>query len=367
MSRAVLLGFATVLGCSHPGAANPPTTGSTSPSATPRSPTASDATASDTTASNTTTPATVATAGTAVAPVTDSVVSSGAVLPDGTAIVACDSAPSNMACIPGGRAIRGTNDGPENARPRAEVWLQTFYLDQFEVTIAEYKACVKRRECPKGGPFYPDFSRPHQPIVGMSWNSARKYCEVHGKQLPTEAQWEAAARGAEGAAFPWGDERATCRRAVIRDKRGRSCGTPMARSSEPYKGRTFVVGSRPAGAYGLFDMAGNAWEYVADWYAPDYATCGAACAGIDPKGPCGGAESCPEFPEKIVKGGSWYWSADLAAGWVRRPQPPNNSPFHHYGFRCAATVAQADGLRGKPAATEAPNANVGSPDAARGL
>ncbi len=294
-------------------------------------------------------------------------VPAGPALPDGTRIVPCDDAPANMACIPGGKAIRGTDDGPENARPSAEIWLQTYYVDRFEVTIAEYKACVKRGECPKGGPFYPDFSRPHQPVVGMSWNSARTYCEVHGKQLPTEAQWEAAARGPDGAAFPWGDERATCRRAIIRDGRGRSCGTPMARSSEPYKGRTFVVASRPAGAYGLFDMAGNAWEYVADWYAPDFASCGASCSGIDPKGPCDGADECPGFTEKIVKGGSWYWSSELAAGWTRRAQPPHNSPFHHYGFRCAATVGQAAALRGKPPDPLAPVEGESNTDANRGL
>lgn len=291
----------------------------------------------------------------------------GPTLPDGAPIVACDTAPANMACIPGGKAIRGTDDGPENARPKLEVWLQTYYMDRFEVTIAEYKACVKRGACKKGGPFYPDFSRPHQPIVGMSWFAAKQYCEVHGKQLPTEAQWEAAARGPEGAAFPWGNDRATCRLAVLRDKRGRSCGTPMARSSEPYKGRTFVVGSRPAGFYGLFDMAGNAWEYVADWYAPDLATCGAACSGIDPKGPCDGAESCPGATDKLVKGGSWYWSAEYAAGWVRRPQPPGNSPFHHFGFRCAATIDQAAALRGTPAAPEAPVEGERNADADRGL
>jgi formylglycine-generating enzyme required for sulfatase activity len=288
-------------------------------------------------------------------------------LPDGTEILPCDVEVSNMSCIPVGHAWRGADDGPDNAKPRTEVWLQTYWMDQFEVTIAEFRACQNRGACPKGGPFYPDFSRPHQPIVGMSWIAARAYCLAHGKQLPTEAQWEAAARGPAGAAFPWGDEPATCRRAVIRDKRGRSCGTPMARSSEPYKGRTFVVGSRPAGAYGLFDMAGNAWEYVADWYAPDLATCGAACAGIDPRGPCDGAEQCPGHPDKLVKGGSWYWSAELAAGWIRRPQPPNNSPFHHYGFRCAATAEQARALAGLPLAPEAPVVGEKNPDRDRGL
>jgi formylglycine-generating enzyme len=288
-------------------------------------------------------------------------------LPDGTAIVACEDAPANMACIAGGDFVRGTDDGPENARPRATIAVQTFYMDMFEVTIAEYKACVKAGECPKGGPFYPDFSRPHQPIVGMTWFGARKFCEVHGKHLPTEAQWEKAARGPEGHAYPWGDETATCRLAVIKDKQGRSCGTPMMRSSEPYKGRTFVVGSRAAGAYGLFDMAGNAWEYVADWYAPSWSACGKDCEGVDPKGPCGGNDDCPGFTEKLVKGGSWYWGPDLAAGWVRRAQPPTNRPFHHYGFRCAASIDEAAKLRGKPRDPLAPVPGETNTDAKRGL
>lgn len=300
-------------------------------------------------------------------PATPAVDAGAARLPDGTAIASCEDAPANMSCIPGGAMIRGTDDGPENTRPAATVHLQTFYMDRFEVTIAEYKACVRAGACPKGGPFYPDFSRPHQPIVGMTWRGAKAFCEAHGKQLPTEAQWEKAARGDAGALHPWGDERPSCRRAVIKDKRGRSCGTPMARSSEPYKGRTFVVGSRPAAAYGLYDMVGNAWEYVADWYAPDYASCGDACMGVDPKGPCGGVEPCPGHDQKLVKGGSWYWSGQLGNGAIRRAQPPDNRPFHHYGFRCAASLEQAAALRGKPLAAEAPREGEPNPDRERGL
>ncbi len=311
-----------------------------------------------------TTPPAITTAAPAVA---TPAVAEGPRLPDGTAIAACDGAPANMACIPGGPAIRGRDDGEPNERPQQTVHLQTFYMDRFEVTIAEYKACVRAGDCPKGGPFYPDFSRPHQPVVGVTWRGAKAFCEAQGKALPTEAQWEKAARGEAGEPFPWGDAPATCRLAVIRDKRGRSCGTQMARSSEPYKGRTFVVGARPEGRYGLFDMAGNAWEYVADWYSPDYAQCGEACSGVDPKGPCGGAEPCEGHGEKLVKGGSWYWSAHYAHGAHRRPQPPDNRPFHHFGFRCAASVAQAAAIRDRPLSPEAPRVDERNPDRDRGL
>jgi formylglycine-generating enzyme required for sulfatase activity len=104
-----------------------------------------------------------------------------------------------MACIPGGAFVRGTDDGPENTRPKSTIWLQTFYMDLDEVTNEAYWACKKEKKCLRGGPLYNDFSRPLQPITGISWFAAVKFCELHGKHLPTEAQWEKAARGPDGA------------------------------------------------------------------------------------------------------------------------------------------------------------------------
>lgn len=264
--------------------------------------------------------------------------------PDGTVMLPCDEEPPGMACIPGGPFLRGADDGPKNARPRAEVWLQTYYMDLFEVTYAEYKACQQSGACPRGGPLYNDFSRARQPITGVTWYGARDYCASRGKHLPTEAQWEKAARGPEGALYPWGDEPVTCERAVIKDARGRSCGVKK-RKEHPDKGRTFEVGSRPPGIYGLYDMIGNSWEWVNDWAARDYSACGEACLGVDPQGPCAGAEPCSGHTERVVRGGSWYWDATYATGIHRRTHVPHNDPFHHFGFRCAASPEEARALR----------------------
>ncbi len=283
-------------------------------------------------------------------------------LSDGTVIAGCDATVANMACIPGGAFIVGSDDGPPNARPAHPVELQTFYMDVYEVTYKEYKDCFKSGKCPKGGPFYLDFNRPHQPIAGVTWFGARTYCEVMGKHLPTEAQWEAAARGPDGETYPWGEEPATCRNAVIQDGRGRSCGVKK-RGTEEWKGRPFIVGARDKSRYGLYDMAGNNWEYVADWMSEDFAACGDACLGVDPKGPCDGADDCEGHGEKIVKGGSWYWRADKAVGYYRRPQPPKNRPFHHFGFRCAASTEQAAALDGKPRPDNAPYEGMPNADA----
>jgi len=257
-----------------------------------------------------------------------------------------------MACIPGGAFIRGSDDGPANTRPAAEVWLQTFYMDRYEVTFAEYKACQATKECPRAGPLYNDFSRPRQPMTGVDWYAAVAYCRAQGKHLPSEAQWEKAARGPDGALHPWGNEPADCERAVIKDAKGRSCGVKK-RKEHPDKGRTFEVGSRPAGVYGLFDMSGNSWEWVADWASKDYGACGAACAGLDPLGPCAGEEPCPKHDERVVRGGSWYWDRTYATAIHRRTHVPNNDPFHHFGFRCAASLQEA--------ATLAQTASEGAP------
>ncbi len=264
--------------------------------------------------------------------------------PGAPEVLPCLEAPvPGMACIPGGSFLRGVNTGKHApAKPQAEVWVQTFYLDTHEVTYGEYKACEKEGRCGKGGPNYRDFDNPRQPINGVSWFNAKGYCEAHGKRLPTEAEWEKAARGTDGRLYPWGDEPATCERAVIQDSRGRSCGKKQRSRTHADVGRPEPVGTRPPNPYGLYDMAGNAWEWVADWYTPSWKDCGEACLGVDPKGPCEGREPCPGHTEKVVRGGSWFWPASYATSVYRRPHVPANRPiFHHFGFRCAASVEQA--------------------------
>jgi formylglycine-generating enzyme required for sulfatase activity len=259
--------------------------------------------------------------------------------PTPPAALPCGEVPAGMACIPGEWFLRGTDTKDKNARPAATVWTQTFYMDLNEVTIAEYKACKKQGKCPESGPAYPDFSRARQPINGVTWYAAVAFCKAQGKRLPTEAEWEHAARGNDGRTYPWGNEPANCKRAVIlQPGLGRSCGVKMD-GPHPEKGRVLEIGSRPPALYGLYDMAGNSFEWVQDWYSSSYAKCGADCLGINPKGPCGGSEkACPGHPEKIVRGGSWYWEAYRATTFHRREHFPSNHPFHHFGFRCAADV-----------------------------
>ncbi|MBK6916278.1 MAG: SUMF1/EgtB/PvdO family nonheme iron enzyme [Deltaproteobacteria bacterium] len=266
------------------------------------------------------------------------------VAPDGTAMLPCPAgSPDDMACIPGGPFIRGADDGPENARPAATVWAQTFFMDRHEVTYAQYNACMKEKGCPKARPRYTDYDHPNMPMTGVSWFDAVEYCRIMGKHLPSEAQWEKAARGPDGARYPWGNDPVTCERAIYRDASGRGCGLKK-QFSKPETGRPWDVGSRPAGVYDLFDMVGNSWEWVADWNSKSWASCGADCEGLDPKGPCADQPTCATTRNKIVRGGSWYWEDEKATGIYRRAHVPSNDPFHHFGFRCAASLDEAAAL-----------------------
>lgn len=237
----------------------------------------------------------------------------------------CGAPEPGMACIPGGPFTRGRSGGPKDERPPDAVELDPFWMDLTEVTVAEYRACREAGACDKAGPNYAGFSEPAMPITGVSWFQAARFCAFKGKRLPTEAEWEKAARGADGRLYPWGDERATCARAIIKEGEPNGCG----------RGKIWPVASRPANPYGLFDMAGNVHEWVADWYAPSYAACGAECRGRNPRGPCGGALECPGVAQRVVRGGSWYWDASWATATRRRAHFPQNRPFHHFGFRCA--------------------------------
>ncbi|MCB1193269.1 MAG: formylglycine-generating enzyme family protein [Leptospiraceae bacterium] len=239
-----------------------------------------------------------------------------------------------MKCIPGGEFIRGSNRVSieedtgkkiKDEAPIMKITLSTFFMDTNEVTYSDYQKCVKAGGCSKAGPHYRGYSNSNQPMLGLNWYQARDYCKWKGKRLPTESEWEKAARGTEGEEFPWGNDPITCEKAIIQEKGQKGCGL----------GTTHDVASRPAFRYGLYDMAGNSWEWVNDWYSEDYETCGENCKKKDPQGPCEGVDDCPGYNKKIVRGGSWWWDGEFALGSNRRSHFPSNSPYHHFGFRCA--------------------------------
>ncbi len=238
------------------------------------------------------------------------------------------TAPEGMVCIPAGPAVIGSDAHGLAERPRHEVTLSTFFIDTHEVTNGEYRDCVEAGGCParEGVPrTYGPHLAANQPATPMTWPMANRYCVWAGKRLPTEAEWEKAARGAtEARTYPWGDE-------------APSCADAHFAGCEPYQ--TLPVGSRPAGAYGIHDMAGNGFEWVNDWAAGCYDgcknACGDACTGIDPQGPCHGAPWCEGFRYRVLKGGSWVLPADQLRASGRRFQRPR-SGLYRLSFRCAA-------------------------------
>jgi formylglycine-generating enzyme required for sulfatase activity len=151
------------------------------------------------------------------------------------------------------------------------------------------------------------------PATQVSWYGAQAYCQWAGARLPTEAEWEKAARGIDGRLYPWGNEAPNCDKAQYGD-----CG-----------GMTVPVGSRPAGAsrYGVLDMGGNVWEWVADWYGPAYYSSSPA---QNPQGPDSGER-------RVFRGGSWGYPPAFLRTADRARNRPTYAGFN-VGFRCAATA-----------------------------
>jgi sulfatase modifying factor 1 len=239
-----------------------------------------------------------------------------------------------MVCIPGGPFWRGNDNGKPDEKPRTRIVISPYFMDTYEVDNDQYFKCVEAGKCDPPIKHYVMYTRPKQPVVAVSWFEAYAFCQAVGKRLPTEAEWEKAARGPDGEVYPWGNAPATCDKAVYEEPLGaKGCGTGM----------TADVGSRPVGRYGLYDMAGNSWEWVDDWKSDCYAgckgECGADCLGPDPKGPCGGGpKHCPGHGMKVLKGGSWYFTGDRMRGAERRGVSPSNRGPHRLGFRCARSL-----------------------------
>jgi serine/threonine-protein kinase len=208
-------------------------------------------------------------------------------------------------------------------QPAHTVTLDSFLIDQTEVTNGQYALCVADGACEE--PAYADdpaYNGDDYPVVGVSWYDAEDYCAWAGGRLPTEAEWEYAARGSEGPIFPWGDEfdgtrLNFCDAHCSYDHRNLDWDDGYEWTSPV---RSYENGASWAQA---LDMAGNAWEWIADWYGEDYYSISPT---NNPTGPEGGEH-------RVVRGGSWVTLAtSMRAAHRGRDNPADPSEF--VGFRC---------------------------------
>lgn len=247
---------------------------------------------------------------------------------------------AEMAHVPAGEFLMGSTDADPKAgddeKPQHTVYLEAFWIDQVEVTTARYVEflnalgghqdtcggydCAETQNGEADSHIFREDGRyvvesgfEDHPMTEVSWYGAQAYCEWVGVRLPTEAEWEKAARGIDGRLYPWGNGATNCDKAQYGD-----CG-----------GATVPVGSRPVGAspYGVLDMAGNVWEWVADWYDPDYY---GSSSVQNPAGPESGVR-------KAFRGGSWGYPAAFIRVSDRARNRPTYAGFN-VGFRCASSV-----------------------------
>jgi formylglycine-generating enzyme required for sulfatase activity len=274
-----------------------------------------------------------------------------------TTAAAVESAPSSpssiqskattpMVLVPAGPFLRGAKEDTSGRRndsrkPQRSIYLDAFYIDRHEVTVAQYRRCVGRKRCsytvrppvnntaPRSHVIHPSHGacnwglagREKHPINCVDWFQAQAYCGWVGKRLPTEAEWEKAARGTDGRKFPWGNAPPTCQRVAIQ---GEGCGEGLKWPATSPVGTRSPAGDSP---YGVQDMSGNVGEWTADWFANKYSS----SAQQNPRGPKTGTK-------RTTRGGSWvYVSWDHLRATHRARSHPR-SCGGRLGFRCAKSI-----------------------------
>ena len=295
--------------------------------------------------------------------------------------------PSGMVWIPGGSFMMGSEDKPVE-KPAHRVVLEGFWMDESEVSNAQFRAFVeatayvtsaekvpKKEDFPeeirarieesmlqpgannfrptpepvpldnelawweymKGaswrkpmGPAGPD-ARDTDPVVCVNWDDAQAYAKWAGKRLPTEAEWEFAARGGlSGKKYVWGDEMKPAGKWMMNIWQGEFPSTNAAEDGFP---SLAPVKSFPPNGYGLYDMAGNAWEWTTDWYDSTYY---ATSPEYNPKGANPSADNHQGMPSKLMRGGSWLCNDCYCEGYrpsARQFTTPDTAS-NHLGFRC---------------------------------
>ena len=243
--------------------------------------------------------------------------------------------PVDMVAVAAGSFTMGDTAGELDERPAHTVLLDGFAIDRDEVRLGDYRVCVAAKRCaaPRGQGGGDD-----EPVRWVSWRDAGAYCAFRGKRLPTEAEWERAARGPDGRVYPWGRD-PDCRRGNFGNYQGEGrCpenpGAPVA------------VGRYPGGssAEGARDLAGNVWEWVADWYDPRY------YSGSPRRGPKGPSRP-PAPPRRVLRGGACCSMFGLPRAANRLAFPPDYTD-DDIGFRCARSLGP--GESGAKAALTAP-------------
>jgi serine/threonine-protein kinase len=252
-----------------------------------------------------------------------------------------DDKGSVMRLIPSGEFTMGNENGDEDEKPVHQVYLDSFYFDKYEVTNAQYKLCVDAGVClaPRTGSYtrkgyFGERSYVNYPVIYSDWSMAKTYCEWRGARLPSEAEWEKAARGTDERIYPWGN--------IFDGTKVNFCDSYCIFS---HKNNNFTdnnsdtapVGTYPDGVsfYGIFDMAGNVSEWVADWYSESYYS---QSPSSNPTGPSSGVL-------RVTRGGGWG-STDYDVRTTKRYGADPDRSVDNWrvntgqGIRCAKDATQ---------------------------
>ncbi|MEW5940842.1 MAG: SUMF1/EgtB/PvdO family nonheme iron enzyme [Chloroflexota bacterium] len=223
-----------------------------------------------------------------------------------------------MMFVPEGSFEMGSDNGDSDEKPVHTVYLDSYWMDMTEVTNAMYALCVSDGDCdpPQNtssythSSYYGNSQYDDYPVIYVDWNQADAYCQWAGAGLPTEAEWEKAARGTDGRTYPWGE--------------GIDCN--KANYNGSCVGDTSAVGSYESGKspYGIYDLAGNVWEWVADWYDSSYYS---SSPSSNPLGPSSGQY-------RALRGGTWSINDDNVRSAGRNRVNPTNA-YSVVGFRCS--------------------------------